>query len=242
MRLAKYMAKLGIGSLRSSERMIMDGRVCIDGELVQNVVTFVEPGQSITVDGVRYVDKSRDIRLWMLYKPRGVLTSNSDPRGRKLVFDIVPKIPNERLLCIGRLDYNSEGLLLMTNNGMLARFMELPSSALRRIYHVKVYGSLPKDFCLCIKNGICIEGICYRSIVCNILKQKHKQTWLRFELREGKNREIRKIVEHFSCVVTRLIRIGYADFDLSPDVRPGDFFEVPSTIVYNFIEKHGVIL
>lgn len=242
MRLAKYMAKLGIGSLRTSERMILSGRVHVDGILVKDVVTFVNPGQIVSVDGKQYMHKTHNVRLWMLYKPRGVLTSNNDPRGRKVVFDILPKIPHERLLCIGRLDYNSEGLLLLTNNGMLSRYMEMPSHAMKRVYHVKVYGSLPQDFCLSIKNGITIGGVNYRAIKCKILRQNNKQTWLRFELREGKNREIRKIVEHFSCIVTRLIRIEYADFMLSSFMKQGDFCEIPSKQVYKFIEKYGVTL
>ena len=225
-RLAKKIAESGIASRREAEVLIQAGRVSVDGELVETPVFFVDDQNEILVDGKKISKKSKEVRIWKFYKPRGVITTKKDPKNRKTVFDFFKNSENfknfgenaERLLYIGRLDYNSEGILLFTNNGDVARKMELPSTALQRTYRVRIFGDLPKTAIEELKNGITINGICYGKVEITEERGKSgkfsKNSWLTIKIFEGKNREIRKIMEHYGCVVNRLIRISYGPFKL----------------------------
>ena len=232
-RLAKKIAESGIASRREAEVLIQTGRVLVDGEIVTTPVCFVDDQNEILVDGKRISKKSEKIKIWKLYKPCGVITTKKDPKNRKTVFDFFKNSEifknscedTERLLYIGRLDYNSEGILLFTNNGDVARKMELPSTALQRTYRVRIFGNLPKTAIEELKNGITINGIHYGKVEITEEKRKtekfSKNSWLTIKIFEGKNREIRKIMEHYGCVVNRLIRISYGPFKLG-DLTQGE--------------------
>ncbi|MDR2268051.1 MAG: rRNA pseudouridine synthase [Holosporaceae bacterium] len=214
-RLAKRIAESGVASRREAERLIEEGRVSVNGEIVTTPVFFVNEKSVICVDGKNIPCCSAEIFLWKFYKPRGVITTRKDPQRRSTVFDLFGQ-KNGRVLSIGRLDYNSEGLLLFTNDGAMARKMELPSTGLTRIYRSRIYGKLSADAIQKLKNGVVIESVSYGSIdvVCEYNYSKSSNGWVTVTLMEGKNREIRKVMEHFGCRVNRLIRIAYGPFQL----------------------------
>lgn len=225
MRLAKKIAQHGAASRREAERLIETGHVWVDGVQILTPLFFVQEDSVISVDGKELSPKPK-VRIWKFYKPRGVITSKTDPKGRKTVFDVIkeshPEV-TERLLYIGRLDYNSEGLLLFTNTGTISRKMELPSSRISRTYKVRVLGCLNKEQIEEIRNGITVDGIHYGRIDVRRVEpaKESANTWLTFSLYEGKNREIRRILEHFGCMVNRLIRVEFGGIQLD-DMRPGD--------------------
>lgn len=234
-RIAKAIAKSGITSRRGAEKLIEEGRVRCDGELVKTAVLFVNKNNKITVDNKVIQDNSSDIRLWCFYKPVGFLTTRSDPNGRKTIFDII-NLNFPRLLYVGRLDLNSEGLLLLTNNGPLARYFELPKSKIKRVYKVRAYGKLNDNIIKSLENGVVINGFSYGKMNVNILSNQGKNIWLKLTLREGKNREIRKILEHFGLRVNRLIRIAYHTFELE-NLKPGEIKEVSKEKLSRIIES-----
>lgn len=225
MRLAKKIAQNGVASRREAERLIETGHVWVDGVQVLTPLFFVNEDSVITIDGKELAPKPK-IRIWKFYKPRGVITSRVDPNGRKTVFDIIkeqhPEV-TDRLLYIGRLDYNSEGLLLFTNTGTISREMELPSSRISRTYKVRLLGRLSREQIEEIRAGITVNGIHYDSIDVRRIETSTESanTWLTFSLYEGKNREIRRILDHFGCMVNRLIRIEFGGIQLG-DMQPGD--------------------
>jgi 23S rRNA pseudouridine2605 synthase len=215
-RLAKKIAECGVTSRRNAERLIQSGRVVVDGKIVSTPVFLVADNSQILVDGKEIPRKSEEIIIWKFHKPSGVITTRNDPRGRKTVFDFFPDF-NQRVIHIGRLDYNSEGLLLFTNNGDIARKMELPSTGLKRTYRVRIFGNLTSDKIQELEKGMVIDGIKYRSVqveVDDVRGQNHSNSWVTVTLHEGKNREIRKIMAQVGCIVNRLIRIGYGPFNL----------------------------
>ena len=237
-RIAKKIAECGVASRREAERLIESGQVTVDGEIISTPAFFVTDQNEIIVKGQKISKKSEQIKIWKFYKPRGVITSRRDPQNRPTVFDFFKNI-DDRLLYIGRLDYNSEGILLFTNNGNVARAVELPSSAIPRTYRVKIFGKLPKSAIDEIKNGITIEGIHYGKAEIfaeNPISQKSANSWLQITLREGKNREIRKIMEHFGCSVNRLIRISYGPFSLG-NMTPGKIEKIPQEEVEAFLKN-----
>ncbi len=213
MRIAKKIAKSGAASRREAERLIAEGRVFVDGEVVTTPVFFVSDSHEITIDGKPIRTKAKKLIVWKMNKPKGYLTTKRDPKGRKTVFDLFPKI-NDRLLYIGRLDYNSEGLLLFTNDGNFSRKLELPSTGLSRSYKVRFHGNLTSEKITKLKKGITIDGINYGPIDVKIEKQDKTNNWAILTLKEGKNREIRKILEFLDCIVSRLIRISYGTVSL----------------------------
>jgi len=211
-RIAKRLSRSGICSRREAERWLADGRVTVDGEKISKPATLVTDQSIITVDGKR-VAQPEQPKLWRYHKPRGVLSTNSDPENRSTVFDHLPKnLP--RVMLVGRLDFNSEGLLLLTNDGELARSLELPSTGWVRQYRVRAYGPLDESRLGSLAGGITVDGIKYQGIQAQLDKRQGGNSWITVSLQEGKNREIRKVMEYLGLRVNRLIRIAYGPFEL----------------------------
>ena len=211
-RIAKRLSRSGICSRREAERWLADGRVTVDGEQISKPATLVTDQSIITVDGKRIAQPEQP-KLWRYHKPRGVLSTNSDPENRPTVFDHLPKnLP--RVMLVGRLDFNSEGLLLLTNDGELARSLELPSTGWIRQYRVRAYGPLDESRLVSLAGGITVDGIKYQGIQAQLDKRQGDNSWITVSLQEGKNREIRKVMEYIGLRVNRLIRIAYGPFQL----------------------------
>lgn len=232
MRLNVYLQKAGIGSRREAERMIADGRIEVNGKKA-TVTTPVEEGDKVTMDGAVVSADTKSLpRLFMLHKPIDVLVTTFDKQGRKTVFDLpVFQSPQwrkqaPRVMTVGRLDVNSEGLLMLSSDGPLAQAMMSPDMALERIYRVRVRGSLTPKEIEKLAKGVTVQGVKYRSVK---ITQERKSTgansWYQVILTEGKNREIRKLMEHFGCVVNRLIRVKYGPFALD-DLSAGSIQEI----------------
>ncbi len=230
-RIAKVMARLGVASRREAEKIIADGRVVLNGETVTTPATFVKDGDILEVDGERLGRKQRT-RLFLYHKPPGLITTAKDPEGRPTVFENLPaNLP--RVISVGRLDLNTEGLLLLTNDGELSRMLELPSTGLARTYRVRVHGGrggipgLTKKLTI-LKEGLVWKGIRYGSIEATVdeqQKQDATNTWITMTLTEGKNREIRNVMEAIGYDVSRLLRLSYGPFELG-ELERGDVVEV----------------
>ncbi|MDR2902654.1 MAG: rRNA pseudouridine synthase [Lactobacillales bacterium] len=211
-RIAKVMADAGLCSRREAERWITAGRVSVNGQVLATPACVVGAADKIVVDG-KEIGKKQDRRLWAYHKPAGLITTHADPKGRTTVFEKLPKyLP--RVISVGRLDYNTEGLLLLTTDGALARELELPSRGWSRKYRVRVHGSITPDIIAKLSKGIEIEGIKYAPAILEIERVQGTNTWALMTLKEGKNREIRRLMEYFNLPVTRLIRISYGPFQL----------------------------
>ena len=213
-RLAKKIAEIGAASRREAERLIKSGRISVNGQVILTPVFFVDDKSAIFIDGKPISSISEELAVWKMNKPRGYLTTRTDPKDRKTVFDLFEKDIDKRLIYVGRLDYNSEGLLLFTNNGNFSRKLELPSTALPRTYKVRFHGQLTPEKAAIIAKGIKIKGINYAPISIRLLDQNKSNNWAFFTLNEGKNREIRNILEYLGCPVSRLIRISYGTVNL----------------------------
>lgn len=217
MRLNKFIALCGICSRRDAEQYISQGRVCINGKVATQPTPLVSGNEVITVDG-KQIQEVKEAKVWVFYKPAGLVTTHKDEQHRTTVFEYIKKQGLlERVISIGRLDLNSEGLLLLTNNSEFARLAESPKTGWKRIYRVRVYGNITAIDIKKLKQGITIDGIHYREISIEPEKDfnnKGKNAWLRIILTEGKNREIRKIMEHYGLQVNRLIRIAYGPYKL----------------------------
>ncbi len=211
-RIAKWLARAGIASRRNVEKLIVEGKVFLNHQKVMQPATFVKDTDHIQVNG-KLISFKEQPRLWRYHKPVGLITTHKDPEGRPTVFNSLPTTM-PRVISIGRLDLNSEGLLLLTNNGHLARQLELPSNHWIRRYRVRVFGTIVQDKLDQLKNGITIKRIRYAPIIAKIDSQKGINTWLTVSLQEGRNREIRRIMQHFDLQVNRLIRIAYGPFQL----------------------------
>jgi 23S rRNA pseudouridine2605 synthase len=211
-RIAKRIARSGLCSRREAERWIADGRVAVDGEVLTSPAVTVDATRLITVDGAPLPEPQRP-RLFRFHKPRGVLTTADDPQGRPTIYDRLPAgLP--RLMPIGRLDLDSEGLLLLTNDGGLKRRLELPATGWTRRYRVRVHGRIDEAKLASLKEGITVDGLAYGPIEASLDRVQGSNAWLTVSLREGKNREIRKALLSFGWLVTRLIRIGFGPFQL----------------------------
>jgi 23S rRNA pseudouridine2605 synthase len=227
-RIAKVMARAGIASRRDSEAMIAEGRVSVNGTVIESPALDVGPADIILVDGEPLPARERT-RLWLYHKPRGLVTTNHDPEGRPTVFEALPEdLP--RVLSIGRLDINTEGLLLLTNDGGLARVLELPETGWLRRYRVRAFGSVTQDKLDTLRDGVSIEGVNYGPVVARFEREQGSNTWLTVDLREGKNREVKTVLEHLGLAVNRLIRVSFGPFQLG-DLPEGEVDEVRSRVI-----------
>jgi 23S rRNA pseudouridine2605 synthase len=226
-RIAKLLARAGIASRREIERMIVERRIAIDGVAVETPATLLTGLRGVTVDG-RPVKPAAAARLFRFHKPIGLLTTAHDPKGRPTIYDkLPPDLP--RVMPIGRLDRNTEGLLLLTTDGELKRAMELPSSGVPRTYRARAYGEVSQAALEDLIDGIEIEGVRYGPIDANMERRTGRNTWIELSLAEGKNREVRRVLEHLGVQVSRLIRTAYGPFGLGDlpagavdEVRPHD--------------------
>lgn len=217
-RIAKVMAAAGLCSRREAERWIADGRVSVNGKLLKTPACEVGPSDSVLVDG-KPLPTSEPARLWRYHKPKGLVTTHSDPQGRPTVFDkLPPEMP--RVVSIGRLDFNTEGLLLLTNDGALARHLELPATGWQRRYRVRAKGRVTDADLAKLKDGVEVEGVRYGPVEAVIDSVQGANMWLTIAIREGKNREVRKILKHLGLDVNRLIRVGFGPFRLL-ELAPG---------------------
>ncbi len=222
-RIAKRMARAGLCSRRDAERWIADGRVQVNGKLLQTPACVVTSKDHILVDG-KDIPITERTRLWLLNKRSGQVTTSSDPEGRKTVFEALPgDLP--RVLSVGRLDINTEGLLLLTNDGGLSRALELPSTGWLRRYRVRAHGTITQEELDALKDGIAVEGVLYGSIEAELERQQGSNVWLTFAMREGKNREVKKVLSALGLEVNRLIRTSYGPFQLG-DLSAGEVREV----------------
>jgi len=223
-RIAKVLARAGLCSRRDAERWIADGRVTLDGTVLTSPAITVTNASDIRVDGKPLPEADR-ARLWRYHKPAGLVTTHRDERGRATVFSALPKeLP--RLISIGRLDLNSEGLLLLTNDGVLARRLELPATGWVRRYKVRVHGEVDPARLAGLERGIMVDGVAYGPIRARLERQQGSNAWITLSLQEGKNREVRRVLEHLGYPVTRLIRLAYGPFQLGHLPR-GAVEEVP---------------
>ena len=227
-RIAKYMARLGICSRREAEKLILQQRVSVNGQVIESPAFNVDGSEKILLDGEKLPEKETT-RLWLYYKPVGLLTTHRDNQNRPTVFDNLPAgMP--RVISVGRLDLNSEGLLLLTNNGELSRKLELPGNGWVRRYKVKVHGFLDEAKLASLAKGISIDGIDYGSIKVEIENKAGTNAWLVVSLTEGKNREIRKVMKAIGLEVARLIRLSYGPFQLGA-LKKGEVREVPGKVL-----------
>jgi 23S rRNA pseudouridine2605 synthase len=226
-RVARAIARAGLCSRRDAERLILDGRVAVNGRRIDSPALDVTPADRVTVDG-RPLPAREPVRLFLYHKPRGLITTNHDPEGRETVFDRLPAdLP--RVVSVGRLDYNSEGLLLLTNDGELARRLESPATAWRRRYRVRVYGTPDADAVGRLAQGMTVEGVRYGPIEVEI-EHEGTNAWLSVVLTEGKNREIRRVLESLGHPVSRLIRVAYGPFQIGR-MHPGEVREVTARML-----------
>ncbi len=211
-RIAKYLARAGIASRRDAEQLIAAGKVRMNNQDVTHPAVFVSVGDLVVVDG-KAVSPPERTRLWRYHKPDGLVTTHKDPKGRSTVFEKLPEsLP--RVISVGRLDLTSEGLLLLTNDGALSRQLELPATGWLRRYRVRVHGGVDPAKLVRLADGIRIDGEQFGPIEASVDSRQRANTWLSVSLREGKNREIRRVMDHLLLPVTRLIRVAYGPFQL----------------------------
>lgn len=222
-RIAKVLSRAGIASRREAERMIEAGRVRVNGAVITSPALNVTPADKITVDG-KPVGTPEPARVWLYHKPTGLVTSDSDEKGRETIYDGLPE-DMPRVMSIGRLDLNSEGLLLLTNDGGVKRLLELPSTGWLRRYRVRVNGRPTEEVLEPLRKGIIADGEPFQPMEVVLDRQKGANAWLTVGLREGKNREIRRAMDEIGLSVNRLIRVSYGPFQLG-ELKPGAVEEV----------------
>lgn len=226
-RIAKLLARAGVASRREVERMIADGRVGLNGKVLDTPALKLENLRGVTVDG-KPVGKAEDTRLFAFHKPSGLLTAERDPKGRPTIYaalrNALPKDAG-RVMPVGRLDFNTEGLLLLTNDGEMKRAMELPSSGVPRTYRARAFGDISQAQLDELIEGIEVDGVRYGQIEANLERGSGRNRWIEMTLREGKNREVRRVLEHLGLEVNRLLRIGYGPFHLG-DLPRGQAVEI----------------
>ncbi|WP_319295298.1 pseudouridine synthase [Sphingobium sp.] len=222
-RIAKLLARAGVASRREIERMIAEGRIALNGEVLTTPATLLASLQGVTVDG-KPVDAPEPTRLFLFHKPAGYLTAERDPKGRPTIYDRLPaELP--RVMPIGRLDMNTEGLLLLTTDGEFKRQMELPSTGVERSYRARAHGTVSQAQLEELVMGVEIDGIRYGRIHANLERRTGTNQWIEMTLTEGKNREVRRVLEYLGLEVNRLIRTRYGIFELT-DLPVGEVFEV----------------
>ncbi|XDZ69202.1 pseudouridine synthase [Alphaproteobacteria bacterium LSUCC0226] len=227
-RIAKRIARAGICSRREAEARILDGRVSVNGAVINSPALNVSASDKITIDG-KPLPAREPAGLWRYYKPRGLVVSDRDEQNRETIFDHLPRnLP--RLMTVGRLDLDSEGLLLMTNDGDLARHLELPSTGWSRKYRVRIQGHVNEEQLAALADGVTIDGIRYGEVVARLDRQMASNAWLTVAIREGKNREIRRIMEYLGHKVSRLIRISYGPFQLG-DLEDGAIEQIKPRVL-----------
>jgi 23S rRNA pseudouridine2605 synthase len=230
-RLSKVLSRAGVGSRREVDALIASGQVVVNGEAAR-LGQLYEPGQTIFVAGQPVLaGEAEPPRLWRFHKPPGMLVTSRDPQGRPVIYDVLPPgLP--RVVSVGRLDFNSEGLLLLTTNGGLARHLELPATGLARRYRVRVHGVVNPASLARLKAGMIVDGVRYGPAEATLDRQQGHNAWLTLVLREGKNREVRRLMEALGYPVTRLIRTAYGGFSLG-SLPPGGLEEVPALHLRN---------
>jgi 23S rRNA pseudouridine2605 synthase len=218
-RIAKVMARAGLCSRRDAEKWIADGRVAVNGRVLKSPACVVDASDTVVVDGETLQGKE-PTRLFLYHKPDGLVTTARDEKGRKTIFESLPKsLP--RVVSIGRLDLTTEGLLLLTNDGELSRYMELPANGFKRTYRVRAYGRVTQKKLDNLKNGLTWEGVTYAPIEAKMESQQGSNAWIEITLSEGKNREVRKVMESLDLQVNRLIRTSYGPFFLGSMPKGG---------------------
>ena len=229
-RIAKKLSRAGVCSRREAERWIADGRIKVNNVILSTPATNVSEKDKILVDNIP-LPKPSLTKIWRFHKPKGCLVTENDPKGRKTIFQILPKsLP--RVISVGRLDYDSEGLLLLTNDGAISRKLELPSTGWLRKYKVRVHGIVDKSALLKIKDGIKLDNFKTGPIEASLEIQKGTNAWILIGIREGKNREIRRIMDHLGYPVNRLIRLSYGPFQLG-NLKSGEVLEINKNVIKN---------
>jgi 23S rRNA pseudouridine2605 synthase len=235
-RIAKVLSRAGIASRREAERMIEGGRVSVNGKTITSPALNVTPDDRIVVDG-KQVGEPDPPRLWLYHKPAGLVTTERDEKDRPTVFGSLPdNMP--RVMSVGRLDLNSEGLLLLTNDGEMKRKLELPSTGWLRRYRVRINGSVSEAKLDELRAGITVEGITYQPMVVTFDRQQGANAWLTVSLREGKNREIRRAMGEIGVTVNRLIRVSYGPFQLA-NLKQGEVEEIRQRVVRDQLGLSG---
>ena len=238
-RIAKLLARAGVASRREVERMIGEGRVALDGKVLETPATILPSLRGVTVDG-KAVGKAAETRLFAFHKPSGLITAEHDPKGRPTIYTALRNaLPADagRVMPVGRLDFNTEGLLLLTNDGELKRQMELPSTGVPRTYRARAFGDITQQQLESLMEGIEIDGMRYGRIDANMERRTGRNQWIEMTITEGKNREVRRVLEHFGLEVSRLMRTAYGPFTLGDlqrgqavEIRKGDLDRFRSTL------------
>lgn len=227
-RLAKYIARSGVCSRRDAEKYILQQRVSVNGNIIETPAFNVNENDVVLLDGEK-LPQIEPTKLFIYYKPVGLVTTHKDDKGRQTVFETLPPEIG-RVLSVGRLDLNSEGLLLLTNNGGLARELELPANAWSRRYRVRVHGKIDENKLKEIEKGVTIDGVHYGKVSLALDSQNGTNAWLTVTLNEGKNREIRKLMKFAGLEVARLIRVSYGPFQLG-NLKKGELKQVPQKVL-----------
>ena len=226
-RIAKVIARAGVCSRRDAEKLIAEGRVALDGETVKTPAIRVTANQVVSVDG-KPLAEPEGTRLWRYYKPVGLVTTHKDPEGRPTVFkSLPPTLP--RVLSVGRLDVNSEGLLLLTNDGAMARRLELPAAGWNRKYRVRLFGKVSQNDLEKLAEGTVIDGVKYGPVIADLERTKGMYSWASVSLKEGKNREVKRLMENMGLKVARLIRVQFGPFHLG-QLAEGQVEEIPAKV------------